>query len=184
MSRVMIHRLIGNVQRAAAREGLTASQITGKPRVGAAGDLQAEALSLAEVIGGRPQLDLNLARAVTFAGWLARAETQYAVAEIGGSARSLYHAEPGKEIGVLQARRDIQLSGHRSDDFHIVGQDWAGVDENVTAGLKAAVILCPHALTVAQRIATDRRGGIGGGVGGSIGGRFGWGGGRVSAPRV
>src|SRR5260221_8458226 len=173
---VMIHRLVGNVQRAAARERLTAPQIAGKPRVGAAGNLQPEALSLAEVIGSRPQLNPNLARAVTFAGWLAGAETQYAVAEIGGSARSRHHAEPGKEIGILEARRDVQLGGHRADDFYIVGQDWAGVDEHITAGPETAGILFPHPLTGSPRNAPHPPGGGGARAGGMVGGRCGGGG--------
>lgn len=62
--RVVIDDLVGNAELRSGRQWLAAAAVAHKMGVRAAGDLQANALPLAEVVGGGPDLDRNVQAAI------------------------------------------------------------------------------------------------------------------------
>ncbi len=68
MFSVVIDDLLGNTQLRPGRQWFAAAGIADKARVRAAGDLKANALPLAEVIGGWPDLDRDMQAAIGCGG--------------------------------------------------------------------------------------------------------------------
>src|ERR1700693_4652429 len=109
MFRVVIDDLVGNAQLRPSSQWFAAAGIAHEARVSAARDLDANALSLAEVVGGWPDLDRDMQAAIGFRGDAPRGQTQNAVTQVDGPARCFHDAEPGEEVAMLQAGTHIQL---------------------------------------------------------------------------
>src|SRR6266699_6360375 len=83
---VVIDDLVGNAQLRPSSQWFAAAGIAHKARVSAARDLDANALSLAEVVGGWPDLDRDMQAAIGFLGNVPRGQTQHAIAQVDGPA--------------------------------------------------------------------------------------------------
>jgi hypothetical protein len=60
----MVNSLFRWRQASSSRQGFSAARITGKAWVTAAGHLQTDAMPAAETVGGRPQVDMDVADAI------------------------------------------------------------------------------------------------------------------------
>src|SRR6266542_596782 len=52
--------------------------------------------------------------------------------------------KPGVEVGVLEARLDVEVSTHWPDDFETVGQRVTRVDQHIAARFHHSVVLRPR----------------------------------------
>src|SRR5260221_14361752 len=100
---VVIDDLVGNAQFRPSSQWFAAAGIADKAWVSAARDLDANALSLSEVVGGWPDLDGDMQAAIGFRGNAPRGQTQNAITQVDGLARCFHDAEPGEEVGMFQA---------------------------------------------------------------------------------
>ena len=78
----MIDDLVGNAQFRPSSQWFAAAGIADKAWVSAARDLDANALSLSEVVGGWPDLDGDMQAAIGFRGNAPRGQTQNAITQV------------------------------------------------------------------------------------------------------
>ena len=171
---IVIDYLISNSQLRCGGEGFAGAGIANKARMGAAGDLQANTLTWAEVVGSGPDVDLDVQAAVFLRGYAVWGEAYYAVAEVDRFARWLYDAETGEEVGVLQAGAHVEIGRDGADDFLILFEYGTGVDKDIRASFQFAVVFGTHSFPGTERVATNGRGWIGGIVTIVIWFRYGW----------
>src|SRR6266851_8261214 len=100
---VVIDDLVGNAQPRPGSQWFATAGIADKARVSAARDLEAHALSLSEAEGGWPDLDRDMQAAIGFREHAPRGQTQNAITQVDGLARCFHDAEPGEEVGMVQA---------------------------------------------------------------------------------
>ena len=159
---IMIDGLVGDMQFGCGAEGFTGAWIAHKAWMGAAGNLEAYALALAEVVSGWPDVDLKMQAAVWLRSYAVWREAVDTVAQVDRLAGWLYDTETGEEVGVLQAGAHVEISCDGADDVHIMIEYGTGIDKDIWTSFQFAIVLCSHTLAVAERVSTDGRGGIGG----------------------
>ena len=104
----MKHLLLGDAGGGGGGEWFAGAEVSRVAGVGAARDLNPEAVALLEAVGGRPELDRDPARSV----WLllagVRAEVEDPVRNVDRLAASTVDvAEADEEVGVHEAGADI-----------------------------------------------------------------------------
>ena len=128
---IVIDGLFGDSQFGRGGEWFAGAWIANKARMGAAGDLEAYALASAEVVSGRPDVDLEMQGAVWLRSYAVWGEADDAVAQVDRLAGWLYDTETGEEVGVLQAGAHVEIGCDGADDFHIMIENGAGVDKDI-----------------------------------------------------
>ena len=109
----MVDGPVGRRQASPGAQRLPSTEVTGEARMRAAGDLQPHPVAAREPVGGRPKVDPD-------GLFGSRAAAQDAVADVSGAPGALDVAEPGEEVEVLGARRQVQLRADCSDDLQVV----------------------------------------------------------------
>ena len=105
----MIHTLFSNPQFCCGCEWFPGTWIAGKAGMGAAGNLEANALASTEVVGSRPDVDLDMQTTVCLWNHTIGGQVYDAIAQINQFTRWLYGAETGEEVGVLQAGANVKI---------------------------------------------------------------------------
>src|SRR5262249_7042761 len=95
--RVVIDGLFSGMQCSCAAQRLVATKVARKARMSTARDLDANPVAAPETNRCWPESDRNTEAAIRFRCWVARHETQDAIAEIKRFARWVHIAEFGKE---------------------------------------------------------------------------------------
>ena len=94
-------------------------------RVGAARDLEADAVAGPERVGRRPHRDLQPGNAVVARDGRTRPQTDDAVAQVDGLALLVHVAQAYEEVRVLDRRADVQRGGQRTDHGEVLGRSTA-----------------------------------------------------------
>ena len=144
---IVINALFSNSQFGGGGEWFPGTWIANKAWMGAAGDLEAYALTTAKAIGGGPDVNLYVQAAVCFWSYTVGSQADDAVAQVDGLTGWLYDAQTGEEVGVLQAGANIEISCDGTDDFHVVIEYRAGVDQYISTRLQFTVVFCSHMIS-------------------------------------
>ena len=78
----MIHTLLSDPQFRSGGEWFACSWIANKAGMGAAGNLEANALASTEVVGSRPDVDLDMQAAVCLRNGPVRGQGEYSITQV------------------------------------------------------------------------------------------------------
>ena len=109
--------LVRDVESRASGQRLPSPEVSRDAWVRAARDLHTQAMSPAEAVCRRPQVDAQGDDAVRAGGMALWRDAGRAVAHVDGAASWLDIAEAHEEVRVSQAGADVQLGTHRADDL-------------------------------------------------------------------
>src|SRR6516225_9409064 len=124
--------MVGDAASGGRGDGLARAEVSRVARMRAAGDLEANAVAALEAVRVRPELDRDAARTVCLTLARLGTETNNAVTDIHRlGALTVHVAESNEEIGVLEARADIQRRRRSADDVEISRQRVGCVGEYV-----------------------------------------------------
>jgi hypothetical protein len=85
MFRIVMDGLLSGAHPHASGQVLTGTQVAAPPGVGAAGDLQPDAVSWLKAMGCHPEIDLDLEAAVRLALPSSRFHAKKTIADVGGA---------------------------------------------------------------------------------------------------
>ncbi len=114
---VVVDGLPGDGRGGAGGQIVAGAQIAAPAGMGAAGELQAQAMTSLEAVGGGPEVDSKAQRAVLLGLAKARAEAEETVADVGGAAVGGDIAETAEEVGVSQGGAHVKNQARGADDF-------------------------------------------------------------------
>ena len=171
---IVIDGLFGDSQFCCCGEGFAGAWVAHKAGMGTAGDLQANVLARAEVVGSGPDVYLEMQATIGFGIDTIGSQAYDAIAQVDGFTGWLNDTETGEEVGVLQAGANVEIGRDGADDLHIMIEDGAGVDQDIGSSFQFAVVSCSHMLSEAERVSTDGRGWIRGIIAIVIWLRCGW----------
>ena len=135
--------LVGRAQVGPCRQRLTGTGVAVEERVGAARDLEADAVAGPERVGGGPHGDVERADTVLVLLDRAGRQPDDAVAQVERLALLRHVTQAHEEVGVLERRAHVERGRQRADDGEVLGQHGAGVGEHVAPALAPACSLRP-----------------------------------------
>ncbi len=158
----MIDGLFGDSQFGGSAQRFACARVTNEAGMSAAGDLEANALARAEVVGSGPDVDLEVQAAIFPGGYAVGCEANDAVTQVDGFSGRVYGTETGEEVGVLQTGAYVEIGFDGADDYFVVIEDGTCINKDIGASLQFAIVFCSHAFSGAEGVSTNGWGWIGG----------------------